>query len=179
MKTLSTLEVLDEFVTYNSYTGEFTNLLKPDTCRINRQFNNRFGGKVAGASQGKSGYIGINIGGDRYLAHRLAWLYHHGEDPGDSQIDHINGIRTDNRIANLRMATASQNMCNSPKYKTHKGQPVKRPHKGVTAKPNGKFTAQECHDNGSYYLGTFETLAEAIKAREEQAAILHKEFKYE
>ena len=43
--------------------------------------------------------------------HRLAWWFVHGEFP-KSQIDHINGDRRDNRIANLRLATNSQNMAN-------------------------------------------------------------------
>jgi hypothetical protein len=64
--------------------------------------------KKAAGTVTKSGYVGILINGDRYYAHRLAWALHHGAWPED-QIDHINGIKTDNRISNLRMATNSQN----------------------------------------------------------------------
>ncbi|MGE1723358.1 HNH endonuclease signature motif containing protein [Enterobacter hormaechei] len=51
-----------------------------------------------------NGYIGIKLDGKNYLAHRLAWLYMFGEFP-PGHLDHINCVRTDNRIANLRPAT--------------------------------------------------------------------------
>ena len=72
----------------------------------------------AGITRGRTagnkshGYIRISIDGYSYLAHRLAWLYVHGEFP-NSDIDHINGARSDNRLSNLRTATRSQNLMNS------------------------------------------------------------------
>lgn len=57
------------------------------------------------------GYIHIGIDGKKYFGHRLAWLYVYGVWPPD-EIDHINGVRTDNRIANLRPATPSENRQN-------------------------------------------------------------------
>ncbi len=57
-------------------------------------------GQEAGSTHG-SGYTQINVDGQNYLAHRLAWLYVHGEWP-KHVIDHINGDRKDNRIENLR-----------------------------------------------------------------------------
>jgi hypothetical protein len=57
-------------------------------------------------------YSRIAVSGHLYYAHRLAWLYMTGEWP-PSDIDHINGIKTDNRIRNLRVATRSQNIANS------------------------------------------------------------------
>jgi len=48
-----------------------------------------------------TGYVRIGVDGGKYTAHCLAWLYTHGVWPSD-QIDHINGNRSDNRIANLR-----------------------------------------------------------------------------
>jgi hypothetical protein len=56
----------------------------------------------------QTGYIGICIGLKRFQAHRIAWALHYGFWPKD-QIDHINGIKTDNRFCNLREATNSQN----------------------------------------------------------------------
>lgn len=60
------------------------------------------------------GYGRIKIAGKSYKAHRLAWLMFYGEWPKD-MIDHINGNRSDNRIANLRLATNAQNQMNRAK----------------------------------------------------------------
>ncbi len=46
-----------------------------------------------------------------YKAHRLAWFYVHGVWPKE-QIDHINGDKADNCIANLRLADFSKNQAN-------------------------------------------------------------------
>ncbi|WP_162997615.1 HNH endonuclease [Pseudomonas sp. LTJR-52] len=58
------------------------------------------------------GYLIIKIKGRQYKAHRLCWLYVHGVMP-DGNIDHINGIRSDNRIANLRVVSQADNCRNS------------------------------------------------------------------
>lgn len=58
-----------------------------------------------------NGYIQISINYRRYLAHRLAWLYVYGEWP-PREIDHINHIRSDNRICNLRAADRIDNLKN-------------------------------------------------------------------
>lgn len=67
-------------------------------------------GAVAG-SIGSGGYRRITIAKTPYLAHRLAWLFIHGESPV-GWIDHINGDRDDNRAANLRDVTPQQNASN-------------------------------------------------------------------
>jgi hypothetical protein len=59
----------------------------------------------------KDGYLAVQVGPKKYLAHRLAWLYVFGLFP-PNEIDHRNGIRTDNRIANLRVATKPENQQN-------------------------------------------------------------------
>ncbi|ATS39292.1 MULTISPECIES: HNH endonuclease signature motif containing protein [Xanthomonas] len=67
-------------------------------------------GSVAGSIKG-NGYVQVRVVGKMYLAHRLAWLLTHGAWP-KAQIDHMNGIRHDNRLANLRECTNAQNQQN-------------------------------------------------------------------
>jgi len=55
----------------------------------------------------KIGYIIIKINRKDYQAHRLAWLYEYGNFPKQT-IDHINRIKTDNRICNLRDVSQSK-----------------------------------------------------------------------
>ena len=97
-----TLERLKEVVDYDPLTGIFTWKIKLN--------NNLVVGSVAGALTSK-GYIGLTIDRNYYQGHRLAWLYVYGEWP-EGDVDHINNIRTDNRIQNLRIATKSQNSMN-------------------------------------------------------------------
>jgi len=64
-------------------------------------------GDVAGTLR-SDGYIQIALFHKDYLAHRLAWLYVNEEFPKD-HMDHINGVRIDNRIVNLRAVTYTEN----------------------------------------------------------------------
>jgi len=67
-------------------------------------------GKVSGGKNSK-GYVLLRVKGEKHYAHRVAWLYVNGEWPVN-QIDHINGIKSDNRIENLRQVTHQQNQFN-------------------------------------------------------------------
>ena len=93
-----TQERLKELLDYNPETGLFTWLVSKGTRREDG---------IAGSLH-PEGYWQIGIDGKLYKAHRLAWLYMTGEWPKD-QIDHINGIRDNNRFINLREATQAEN----------------------------------------------------------------------
>jgi hypothetical protein len=112
-------------------------------------------GSKAGTPQNK-GYIFITIKGKKILAHRLAWFFEHGEFP-NGYIDHINGVRTDNRIVNLRVVTCSENLQNQRKPRG------KNPYVGISAK--GDFWQAHIAANGKQKnLGTFKTPEEARSA---------------
>jgi hypothetical protein len=74
---------------------------------------NKKTGDIAGSIDSK-GYLIVSVKGSRYKAHRLIWLWHYGEFP-KHDIDHINGIRNDNHIENLRDVSRSVNMQNQKK----------------------------------------------------------------
>ena len=97
-----TQERLKELLHYCPETGVFT--------RITRVAQRVHIGDIAG-SKTNQGYWSIRIDGKQYQAHRLVWLYVNGNFP-KNEIDHINNIRNDNRLFNLREAIHMQNMQN-------------------------------------------------------------------
>lgn len=108
----------------------------------------------------KDGYRRIYVCGKLYKAEQLAWVLYYKRWP-NSLLDHINGIRDDNRIANLREANYSQNAANRRGY-------ARSGFKGVTRVRN-KFVAQITHQRRCKYLGTFNT-PEQAHARYKQEA---------
>ena len=141
---------LKEVLHYNPDTGLFTWIA------------HRQGVKV-GSSAGNTtvqGYRIIGIDGKRYMAHRAAWLYMTGSWP-KNQIDHINHIRDDNRIINLREVTHKENKRNQPINKNNTS--------GVTGvywnKPLQMWHPKIMVNSKSINLGTFIDKFEAICAR--------------
>lgn len=104
-----TKERLQEIMEYNSGTGKF----RYSKAALYGRAGSRRQGQPEWfiGSINSSGYARIMIDGKLYLAHRLAWLYVHGYMP--TEIDHINRVRIDNRMLNLRQATSSINKINS------------------------------------------------------------------
>jgi hypothetical protein len=115
-------------------------------------------GKQAG-SQDNMGYLQIKIDGLQHKSHRLAWLYVYGSWP-DKQIDHINGDSQNNRIENLRQATASQNRANSKLNKDNKSR-FKGAHLRVG---NRKYQAMIKINGRSRHLGIFTSPEDAHAA---------------
>ena len=107
-----------------------------------------------------SGYLGICIGPKRWQAHRIAWALHHGVWPED-QIDHINGVKTDNRACNLREATNSQNGKNLGLSKANTSGV-----KGISfEKHTGRWKATIRVDGKSISIGRFDSIENAAIAR--------------
>lgn len=128
-------------------------------------------GDVAAVYKG-NGYARIQIDGVRYNAHRLAWLYVYGVYP-EILVDHINLDKSDNRIANLRVATETENRRNTKTLKNSKTGV-----KGVTHSTSclGKYEARIGDKGKNYYLGVFETIEAAKEALDKKRQELHKEF---
>lgn len=138
-------------------------LYEPETGRFLRlQEANSFGGKakvgtVAGSSSGER-YLRIGIDGKVYRAHRLAWFYVTGEWP-EHGVDHIDMNPVNNRWANLRAATQSQNAVNTSRRRDNTSG-----FKGVKRTVSGGWQAV-LHVNGKKLsLGTFKTPQEAFDA---------------
>lgn len=113
-------------------------------------------GMVAGGFD-RAGYRRITYNRRKISAHRLAWMCYYKKYP-DGEIDHINGDKDDNRISNLRLVNASTNCKNKKKYSNNSSG-----HTGVRFhKKNGKWISEI----NSKYIGSFDTIEEAVKARE-------------
>lgn len=141
---LAELDIVKNLLDYNKDSGELS-----WKC-----------GKKAGFIS-EHGYSRVVINNQTYMAHRIAWLMHTGENPKGS-IDHINGIKSDNRIENLRDVSNSVNQQNkrSSHGKTKTGV------LGVTFYENRKkpYMAMINVKGKNKYLGFFETKEQASSA---------------
>ena len=146
-----TQEYLKSILNYDYNTGVFTwNVCKARPISI---------GMEAGRIN-NDGYIGIGIDGKKYQAHRLAWYYVYGELP-TCEVDHVNHDRLDNKIANLRLASATENQRNRAKNKNNTSGFC-----GVRKSTNcNSYTAQIGLNGSVIYLGSFKTMDEAIEVR--------------
>lgn len=145
-----TVEELQNQLHYDPFAGVFYWL------------KNKTGGWKAGLAVGykassKKKYIPVTYRGKHYLAHRLAWALYHGEWPS-GQIDHIDGNPFNNRIDNLRIVSARENMMNQKKHRDGRLY-------GAHKRPNGRYTSLVRINNKLVCLGTYDTAKEAhIKA---------------
>jgi len=148
-----TYDEIHKLLDYDPETGIFTN-------KIFRA-PNALKGEVAGGLNISNGYWQIRVAGEKYLAHRLAWLYVYGYFP-ENDLDHRDRIRHHNWIDNLREATKS---CNAKNAKIRSNNAS-----GITGvswyKRKKKWQAYiQDKKHKVIYLGIFTSLLEAAKAR--------------
>lgn len=160
-KPLPSQAMLRELLTYNKLTGKLywrerpAELFNPPGAA--KCWNTRFSGKEAFTSVTTAGYCEGCIFATRYLAHRIIWKYVTGEDP--DELDHKNGVRTDNRFDNLRNTTRTMNTRNRAMSGNNST--------GVTGveKLTNTYRAYIGVNNKRVHLGCYPTLEEAKEAR--------------
>lgn len=154
-------DILQKLLRYCPETGHLY-------WRVNRRGHVQAGqlaGRVA-----NHGYRQICVNGRLHLAHRLTWLHVHGRWPV-SYLDHINGIKDDNRITNLREVTQAENMQNIRCANTNNfssgllGTSWSDYHK--------KWKAYIGHNNKKLHIGYFNTSEEAHQAYLRKKAEIH------
>lgn len=136
---------LKELLEYSPETGKFV-------WKISR------GCRLKGAETGclnNSGYLHIGVDGTNYLSSRLAFLWMTGSFP-DQYVDHIDGVRINNRWSNLRNASRSQNTQNSAIRSDSKSKL-----KGVNYRGSGRWRARIQLKSGRIHLGDFNCPAAA------------------
>lgn len=140
---------LSEVFHYDPTTGNIT--YKVDTMRKSI-------GDIA-TMRHNEGYLMMQIGGKQYLAHRIAWFLHHGDWP-TGQIDHVDHVRTNNAISNLRDVVSRDNQLNTSKKKNNSSG-----HNGVRILPSGRYCAFIMVNRKQISLGTFDDIDDAVAAR--------------
>jgi hypothetical protein len=121
-------------------------------------------GKQAGGVN-SLGYRVVSVGQCKYKVHRIAYYLGNKTDPGKLTVDHINGIRDDNRLANLRLATRREQQRN-------------RSYKGASFDKNaGKWKSKIRIEGISVFLGSFDSEGEASAEYHKAAAAVFGRFK--
>lgn len=161
-----TPDYLRECLSYSPCDGSLTWLKRPPEHFLYGSkspehqaaiWNAKYSGKAAFTSLGNHGYHTSTVSGIRLLAHRVSWAIFHGEWP-DGEIDHINGIRTDNRMKNLRDISRSEN---SKNLSVRSGAA-----RGVYwYQPTSRWSVKIQHEGKMRHVGYFKDRDEAIEAR--------------
>ncbi len=146
---MSSVEELRRFLHYDPETGEMSWKLSPSHAV-------KSGAKIGSGLHSK-GYRKVSFQGKTYMYHRVAWALHYGNWP-ETILDHINGDKTDNRLANLRTSNPYENGKNKVCHRSGKLFGVH--------KLRGKFVAslRDYKKNKVVHIGCFQTQEEASAA---------------
>ena len=160
-KSLPSIDYLRKRLRYEPETGK---LFWLGYEGMPKRWRTRHAGNEAFTSYNSSGYLCGSIDNQCFRSHRIAWVLHYGEWP-TGQIDHINGVRDDNRISNLRAVSNQENQKNKAMVSNNTS--------GVTGvswfKVRRKWKAHIKVDGRYLHLGYFDFIEEAAAARKEAA----------
>ena len=175
-----TQDIVHELLDYDRHTGLFTwrhrgiEWFDPDgwngggtrgALRAQCSWNGKHAGKPAFCTPrifDTNTYLWGVLFYEPHSAHRMAFMWMEGRWP--HEIDHINGDGTDNRWKNLREVTREQNQQNKRRQRHYKGKKLLHGHMGIKWN-KGRYGARITANKRDFWIGTFDTLEEAIAAR--------------
>lgn len=135
------------------------------------EYYNRRGGEIVQPYRDSVGYRTVNVNSVHYRVHRIVWMLNRGDIPQGMHIDHINGDREDNRLCNLRLATARGNAMNSNRATGNSGL------RGVRRTGN-RWQAHVRMGGRKQHVGMFSTKGEAAVAAAKAAMRFHGEYSW-
>ena len=142
------LLLVQEYLSYNPDTGILTWIKSPNPAAP-------LGSPAGYLTQ--EGYLAFKLKHLHFFVHVVSWALHHKKWPTDT-VDHDNGVRSDNKLKNLRAATGGQNVCNQ-KPRSKSG------YKGVYLNKDGTCRASIHIDGKNRNLGRYQTPEEANEVR--------------
>lgn len=170
---LPSIDRLRQILRYEPETGKLFWLERPESMFVGGPYkpsrraaswNSRCAGKEAFTARASHGYREGAVDNKKYLAHRIIWALHYGSHP-PRHVDHINGDKLDNRIANLRDVDPSMNLRNALGKSNNTS--------GVTGvnwrDDKRKWRARIMVNYKETTIGHFDTFEEAVAAREAAA----------
>lgn len=162
MKRKASPARLTALFTYDPETGVLTWKERPRSEFKRDQdcnaWNSTNAGRVAGCVHSTLGYQIVGVDRAKMYAHHIAWAVTHGRHVV-GQIDHINGVKADNRLTNLREIPQAENKKNQKRYSTNTS--------GATGvgRAGERWFAQIRANGKTKRLGVFDTFEEAVRAR--------------
>ena len=152
-----TQQRLKQLSVYDRQEGRFYALVGRSQVKIGDQLG----------YQHSEGYRRVRVDGKQYQEHRLVWLYYYGELPPE-QLDHINGVKSDNRLENLHAVSNAENRKNQRQHRKNTSGIV-----GVRWHSRGKRYVAHIGVRGKHtHLGRFDNLFDAACARK-SAELIH------